>query len=360
LHPADSLFVDVSVVIPTRNRTERLAACLHALSEQDFPRERYETLVGVDGMDGGESAVFSALNLRGGVFPGDQRGPATTRNRVIRRARGRILLLLNDDVVPHPSLLGIHYEEHLRCNQPAMILGDAPWAITQPDRLFDRLIRETSMVFFYDQMTGDASRDRDRDWGFRHAWTLNLSAPAECAKSVGGFCEAMSRPVYEDLEFAWRLAQRVGIPVLYRPSAVVTHHHRYEPLEFLKRDIVLGHQAWRLAEVSPQCAMEMFGVEVRSDRETAYTREFLVRQANAARRTMPMFLRLAAMPASSVDGPYSADFIQLIYEQTLFVRRYLWRWGHHAASEGKSIEEAMDCPLVADERSPLRRSFAVA
>jgi hypothetical protein len=34
-----------------------------------------------------------------------------------------------------------------------LVLGSAPFRVEKPDRLFDRLVRETSMVFFYDQMT---------------------------------------------------------------------------------------------------------------------------------------------------------------------------------------------------------------
>ena len=41
-----------------------------------------------------------------------------------------------------------------------MVLGSAPWKVHEPDSLFDRLIRETSMVFFYDQMTDEPGRRR--------------------------------------------------------------------------------------------------------------------------------------------------------------------------------------------------------
>lgn len=332
--------MDISVIIPTRSRLQQLEDCLRGLLAQDYDARRFEILVGVDGDDDGETDAFA--RIAGGVLQGGVDhcggGPAATRNVLINKARGRLLLLLNDDVVPHPALLSRHWQTHAELGEQAMILGSAPWAISQPDRLFDRLIRETSMVFFYDQMTDD---DPQRDWGFRHGWTLNLSVTTDAIRQVSGFCEAMNRPVYEDLELAWRLKDRFAMPVLYRPAASVTHVHRYEPLAFLHRDAVLGHQAWRLAEVSPGCAIEMFGNDIRSDDEVEYSRDFLKRHEKTSTRHIPMFLQLAEIPADVVRGPHARSLIAMIYEQGLMLRRYMWRLGHVAAAEGRSIDDAV-------------------
>jgi GT2 family glycosyltransferase len=338
--------VELSVIIPTRHRPSQLARCLEALAHQDADPACFEILVGVDGPDSGEADVFNRVigdRMAGFVEAFEPSGPAATRNAMIDRARGRSLLLLNDDVIPDRSLVRAHLlEQRARdpAHRPAMILGSAPWAVRRPDSLLDRLIRETSMVFFYDQMLGAAAGDPERDWGFRHAWTLNLSVPAQVVRAVGGFCEAMTYPVYEDLELAWRLREEFSLPVLFRPQAIVTHEHWYDPLSFLQRETVLGHQAWRLAEVSPACAMEMFGLDVRSSDEVAYSREFLRRHERTARRQLPMFLHLADIPASAISGGHAAAIIQMIYEQGLLVRRYLWRLGHVAAAEGRSAGEA--------------------
>ncbi len=331
--------MELSVVIPTCGRVEQLEACLEGLVSQHVDEE-IEVLVGVDGEDEGESAVFQSMIS--GKLPGRVLccggGPAATRNMVISHARGRNLLLLNDDVVPQAGLVHAHIKAQQDVgHSKAMILGSAPWAIIQPDRLFDRLIRETSMVFFYDQMN---DHDPHRDWGFRHGWTLNLSVATDAVRDVGGFCEHMVRPVYEDLELAWRLKERFAIPLLYRPEATVTHVHRYEPLEFLHRDAVLGHQAYRLAEVAPGCAAEMFGRDVRSDAEVAYSREFLQRHEKTAQRLVEKFVQLAEIPADAVGTSHAGAIIGMIYEQGLMIRRYLWRSGHVAAAEGRDVTDA--------------------
>jgi GT2 family glycosyltransferase len=332
--------IDVSVIIPTHQRVSQLETCLCELAQQQCEGVRFEVLVGVDGEDCGEQAVFDrtmAGMQHSLIVHSHKAGPAATRNALIERATGKLLLFLNDDVVPDRMLVQQHVLAHRQQQREVMILGAAPWAIVQPDRLFDRLIRETSMVFFYDQMH---SAPPEHNWGFRHTWTLNLSVPAHMVRHVGGFCEGMNRPVYEDLEFGWKLKQAFDLPLLYRPALSVLHVHRYEPLAFLKRDAVLGHQAWRLAEVAPECALAMFGTDVCSEVEVAYTHEFLSRQQSTAVRHVPMFLKLADIPSDVVTGQHAPAIIRMLYEQGLLLRRYLWRLGHLAAAEGRSPEDA--------------------
>lgn len=331
--------MELSVIIPTTGQRPQLAACLRSLAAQDLDRQRFEVLVGVDGGQQGEAAALQDhfnSDMTGTVMQLPKAGPAATRNALIEHARGTLLLLLNDDVVADPSLLRVHLEQHAAIGRDAMVLGSAPWAVQQPDRLLDRLVRETSIVFFYDQMD-DA--DHDRDWGFRHVWTLNLSVPAHCVRAVGGFCESLRLPVYEDVELGWRL-QAEGLPLRYRPEAVVTHVHRYEPIELLQRSIVLGHQAWCLADASPCCAKAIFGHDVRSEDAVSYSQSFLDHEAGAAARQARTFLALSEVPATAVSDEHSRLLMQAMFDQSVLLRRYLWRLGHLAAAQGREPETA--------------------
>lgn len=335
--------MDISVLIPTHDRPAKLSACIAALARQSLPGERYEVLVGTDGPDDAAHAAAhqaweAARGARGGltIVQCKKAGPGPTRNRLIELARAPTLLLLNDDVVPDHRLLESHAAAHRELasgrgpHRRAMILGAAPWAVHAPDRLFDRLIRETSMVFFYDQMTG---ADPDRDWGFRHAWTLNLSLPAAEARAAGGFDAALQCACFEDLEFAWRVSRR-GLPVLYRPAAAVTHDHRYEPAGYLEREETLGREAFLLAAAAPQCAREIFGRDVRSEGEVAYSRAFVERERAAVGRLEASFLGLADLPAGALGGAHASALIKLVYEQHLLLKRWRWRKGLLAAADG--------------------------
>lgn len=344
----------VSVIIPTYARAAKLAACVRALAEQTIDPRRFEVLVSVDGPDAGEAAAVrdaAGGKIEAAVIAGPRQGPAAARNRVIANARGSLLLLLNDDVIPAPDLIARHAEAHESLaaeaartgredtRRPVMVLGSAPWVVHQPDRLFDRLIRETSMVFFYDRMDGvgtDAAAPvPNRDWGFRHAWTLNLSVPTAVVREVGGFSESLPSACYEDLEWAWRVRERFGSPVLYRPLARVRHDHRYEPAGYLERERTLGADAFRLAAASPACARAVFGRDVDSPDELAYSRAFVDRERSAAERLELSFLALADLPASAIDGPHAPRLVTLIYEQHVLLKRWHWRRGLLEAADSR-------------------------
>lgn len=309
----------ISVLLPTRGRPEAVGRLLRSLENQSLEPDRFEIVVGVDGSGG------PAIDGPWRTERFQHRGPAATRNSLVNLARGRFVLFLNDDVTADHELVETHLNAQESASKPSMILGHAPFAVPADDRLFDRLIRETSMVFFYDRMHGC---EPDRDWGYRHAWTLNLSVPTPLA-SEHGFSEALERAMFEDLEWAWRVQRASGAPVLYRPNAVVTHHHRYEPRDYLARERELGRQAVRLAEVNAECARELFG---RDPRDAGFVDECRARIERDAPQVEPLidsFRALADMPASAAGD---ARLLRVLYEHHLPLKRHLWRHGLVEAS----------------------------
>ncbi len=332
--------MDVSCLIPTHERPDKLVGCIAGLAAQHANGTRFEVLVGVDGPDHGEAdAVAAALAASGAqdvpvrLYVCDKAGPAATRNRLIENARGRVLLFLNDDVRPDRDLVATHAKAHDELgarSQQAMVLGSSPWVIPEDGTLFDRLIRETSMVFFYDQMVGPKAADPDHDWGFRHAWTLNLSVPAQAVRAAGGFSCEMNAPCFEDLEFAHRLSTEIGLGVLYRPAAVVVHDHRYQPRAYLQRERLLGAHAWRLARCAPECAHAVFGRDLLAASEVEYCREFVDRERAEALRLEERFCRLSELSSECVpsgEGETGRELIGLIYQQHLLLKRWWWRTG---------------------------------
>src|SRR6185503_17009447 len=111
-----------------------------------------------------------------------------------------------------------------------------------------------------DQMdTPGALADPERDWGFRHCWGLNFSAPMQAVRAVGGFTAFPMAYGYDDIELAFRLQRRFEMPVLYRPGALAEHDHRYLPEDVLRRERQLGQAAWRFAGLNPEFARTVFG-----------------------------------------------------------------------------------------------------
>lgn len=338
--------VDLTVILPTRGRAQKLIACLQRLADQTLSRERFEVLVGLDGPDEESAAAVAAVAGGAGLpvraIPGSREGVAGVKNRLLREARGSVILSINDDVLPEPSFLAAHLtaqRQQDRLGRPAMILGDSPWVVHRPDRLFDRLIRETSMVFFYDQMRSSPAReDEDHDWGYRHAWNLNLSAPADAVREAGGFNVFPCPYGYEDLDLAWRLHETRAMPVLFRPLARADHDHRYDPDGYLLREAHLGYAALGFARGSPGCARAVFGRDVAAADELAYSREFVRRERSLAQRLATSLRATALAPAAEADGVHGPAFVRALYESHLPLKRFLWRVGLIAAFEGEPLD----------------------
>jgi len=259
----------VSVIIPSLGgASPTLCDSLASLASQTHLPS--QVIVSLDHPESPAPSV-SGLLQRGvdaRVMRGERSGPGGARNRALEAAEGDLALFLNDDVVPAGSCVAEHVRAHEREPAAALVVGSAPWEFGRPHGfVMDRLVAETSLVFFYDRM--DAG-DRARDWGYRHAWTLNLSAPLHGALR---FDERLRLPMFDDLEWAFRRT-RDGTPVRYAERAVVTHVHRprYTPLACLRREAVLGHQSVVLREASPACHDAVFGAPAPAV-ETARARE---------------------------------------------------------------------------------------
>ncbi len=267
----------VSIIIPTRHGSATPAlACAQSLKQQLGDED--EILISVDGIECAGHAVPElsswACSERRKVVVGPQSGPGSTRNRALVHSKNEIILFLNDDVIASPNLVQAHRDAHakrLQASEPdAIMLGDAPWAIAPDDRVIDRLMRETSWVFFYDQMNND---DPEHDWGFRHAWTLNLSIPRKICEQ---FDSRLAQPMFDDLEWAFRVKSKHQAKVLYLPSAKVTHYHRYQPERVYRREVLLGHQAAHLFAVNSELASSIFDDQYSSKTRTELDIENIV------------------------------------------------------------------------------------
>ncbi|MEX2218272.1 MAG: glycosyltransferase family A protein [Phycisphaerales bacterium] len=367
--------MDLSVIIPTHARPRKLAACLARLARQTLAGDRYEVLVGVDGPDEGSAAAAREAWGRCGaaltVIPCPRAGYNAARNALLPQARGRYLVSLNDDVLPEPGFL----EEHLRAHaereaaergagRGAVITGYSPFVRFEDETVFDVLARETSMIFFYDQMVPAedqpgpaaggptlrggssgpagsgpaaerrATREPEWDWGFRHCYGLNFSAPAGAVREVGGFVAFPLAYGYDDIELAFRLRERLGLPVLFRARARAEHDHRYTPRGVLEREERLGAAAWHFAGVNPAFAGAVFGRDIRSEGELAYSREFVEREAGLARLLEGTFLALGEMAAGAIEGAHRGTLLAALYQHHLPLKRYWWRRGLLGAADG--------------------------
>jgi len=354
--PPDRPPLSISVVIPTRDRPAKLARCLDALAHQESAPE-FEVLLVLDGpCDASRRAAgryTAELDLR--VIEAPRAGIAEAKNYALRAATRDLDLLINDDVLPEPRFLTEHATAHAEQPTPAMILGHSPWRERPNESLFDLLLRTTSMVFFYDRMIdehGRATRPRDHDWGYRHAWNLNLSLPRALAMAVGGFRPAIANCCFEDLEFAWRVQTERAASVRFRPEARAVHDHTYTPGAYLEREWRLGYSAWGFAHAAPRCAEQVFRRDLRAPESIEEARAALDADRDAA-ASRGGFEALAHVPAASIDPEKRGEIVAALHAMHLPVKRRAFREGLLEAARGRRFSGLFH-PDDGLEASPMR------
>jgi len=105
----------VSVIIPTLNRAELVAATIDRIENQTVSRDIYQVLVIDNASTDNTAEVLSQKsatypNLR--TFAQRKKGAAATRNIGIREADGEIVLFIDDDILAEPNLIEAHLAYH--------------------------------------------------------------------------------------------------------------------------------------------------------------------------------------------------------------------------------------------------------
>jgi len=102
----------VSVIIPTHNRKDRLLRSLQGLSKQTYPADKFEVII-VD--DGGQSCIDVIVQ---DLYPyhlsyirQQKNGAAIARNNGAIESLGEVLVFMDDDIVPGPSVIAELAEE---------------------------------------------------------------------------------------------------------------------------------------------------------------------------------------------------------------------------------------------------------
>ena len=104
--------LDVSVVLPTYNRADVLADCLGALNRQSLSPHRFEVIVVDDGSTDGTRELCAKHKPRHEFHYLQQKneGAGAARRLGVEQARGKHLLLINDDTIASRPLLAQHLE----------------------------------------------------------------------------------------------------------------------------------------------------------------------------------------------------------------------------------------------------------
>jgi glycosyltransferase involved in cell wall biosynthesis len=247
----------LSVVIPVGRLDPSLACCIQALSRQTLAKEEFEVVLSLDGV-ALESDFIARLNptfpLR--VYGSDScTGRARCRNRGLARARGRVAVSIDCDMIASPDVLS----EHFRAHQHAPVAGIGVSRFVQPfngmnaltDQGFSSILaaclpRDDYRKVFY-EATDYLRRAAEPFWAFA---TSHCSYPLDLARQVGCFDEQFRGWGLEDQEFGYRLWRTRQLRFVHLPNAVAIHvdHDRNSQTD---RDTWLANRSYCVQKHGP-------------------------------------------------------------------------------------------------------------
>jgi glycosyltransferase involved in cell wall biosynthesis len=227
----------VTIVTPTYNRRSSLDRLLGGLRAQCFPPDQFELVVVDDGSTDGTleylRTVEMPFNLR--VFQQVHAGPAEARNLGVTQARGRLVLFLDDDVLPDPALIGEHVATHAAATDLVVIGPMSPPSWPRPAWI--RWDEETLQQQYRAMLEGK--------WACtpRQFYTANASVGRDRFLQSGGFDGRFKRA--EDVELAFRLQDR-GARFTFNPRAEILHFAsrtfaawRRTPYQYGRYDVIM-------------------------------------------------------------------------------------------------------------------------
>lgn len=208
---------ELSIVLPTYNRLQRLKQVLAGLEKQTYPLSDFEVVVVSDGSSDGTHAYLHALKtaLQVHVVIQSNQGVAAARNHGLARATGEFVLFIDDDVVPTPQLLAEHMRIHREQPGDVVVLGPM---LTPPDFTMLPWVHweQEMLVKQYEDMQAGRWQPTARQF-----YTGNASLARRHLVQVGGFDTTFRRA--EDVELAYRL-QQYGLRFVFNPEAIGYHY----------------------------------------------------------------------------------------------------------------------------------------
>lgn len=199
----------VSVIVPTRNRSGLLRALLGDLSTQDAGDLRFEILVVDNASRDGTRAVTLAVAARDPrvhYIYEPARGASLARNRGIAMARAAILAFLDDDVRPAPDWVRVAWQSMTRHPEVDCIGGriEPHWPAALPAWLTARLFGPLALQL----ERGDGSLF-DRDHASACLISANFVCRASILRQLGGFSPQFQRDEDRELNLRlWRAGKR--------------------------------------------------------------------------------------------------------------------------------------------------------
>jgi cellulose synthase/poly-beta-1,6-N-acetylglucosamine synthase-like glycosyltransferase len=201
-------FPMVSVVIPVYNGAKTMRLCLNAVTQQEYPKDRYEIIVVDNNSKDNTPDIAKEYQVKL-VFEREIQGPHAATNTGVRVAAGEILAFTDSDCVPEPDWLRRLVAPF--ANENVVATGGRIEAYAPKSRV-ERFLQEMKPLVNNLRLSDS----------FPVAFLT-----ANCAYRADAFCAAgMFNPnMYTgaEVDLGWRVQLMTKKEAVYVPDAVIYH-----------------------------------------------------------------------------------------------------------------------------------------
>ncbi|MEG4493081.1 glycosyltransferase [Microcoleus sp. D3_18_C4] len=231
MNQAKTLF---SIIVPTYNRPDKLAACIQSFVEIEYPRDKFQVIVVNDSteisVENTISPFQNQLNIT--LLTQPNSGPATARNTGSFAAEGKFLVFTDDDCT-----VGVDWLQNLEkrfVETPDCLIGGRT-VNALPDNIYSTASQQLiDYLYSYYNAIGDRAQ---------FFTSNNFALPAEAFQKIGGFDTTFSLAAGEDREFCDRWLHS-GNAAIYAPEVIVYHSHALTLRKFWKQQFNYGRGAF--------------------------------------------------------------------------------------------------------------------
>lgn len=293
----------VAVIVPVRNGSQQLPACLAALRGQDYPAEQYEVIVVDDASTDGTPRLVAEqanLNWQGGAAElrleeQEWGGAGRARNRGVNESHAELVLFTDADCEPVANWISAMVEPfadpQVACVAGGYLTRQTSWVARLAQADFEQRYR---------RLAAHATVDI--------AFTHSAAYRRDVFLDLKGFDERMPNDG-DDLELAYRLAQS-GRRIVYAPDGLVFHRHPETLVEYARKKF--GRGFWRTL------VYKRYPAKVAHD---SYTPQLLKLQVLVAGLVAACALLGLALRSGLLLGAAVASLVLLIATTLPFVTR---------------------------------------
>ena len=243
--------IDISIVIPTYNRPERLEQCLESIARLDYPSNRFEVIV----VDDGSRISLEPIAVKFedcisiNLIRQSNAGPASARNTGAAAAQGDYLIFTDDDCQPHPDWLKT-LTQAIKDFPNTLIGGHTINAL--PNNLYSSA-SQLLIDYLYDYY----NQQKEEATFFA---SNNFALPRKLYQQLEGFDTSFPLAAGEDREFCDRWLHQ-GLKMHYAQAMQIHHAHTLTLASFWRQHFNYGRGAFYFHQVRSQRQSQPIKVE---------------------------------------------------------------------------------------------------